>query len=233
MFQETWHSSWDEFLTPEVIKELESIEEKIKEQVYYPEKDNVLRFLDSDLNKVKYIIMGMEPYPSYDYINDCPQATGRSFEVSEIIDKDWNYKIKQSSLRNILKAIYYNETGNKKTLQEIRFAINDGVFDIVDPGDWFDAMQGKGVLFLNSTLTVKPNSVGSHKEIWDNFRKMLITYLAKRNIKWMLWGNNAKNEVGQYLNPEQILSAPHPRLDSFITQNTFQYAKDIDWTGVK
>ncbi len=233
MFQETWHSSWNEFLTPEVIQELEKIEEKIKGQTFYPEKENILRFLNSDLNKIRYIIMGMEPYPSYDYVNDCPQATGRSFEVSEIIDKDWNYKIKQSSLRNILKAIYFNETGNEKSLQEIRFAIDDGLFNIANPGEWFDKMEKQGVLFLNSTLTVEANNVGSHKKIWDDFRKMLITYLAEKNIKWMLWGNNAKNEVGQFLKPEQILEAPHPRLDSFITRNTFQHAKDIDWTGVK
>lgn len=232
MFQNTWHKSWNDFLTPEVINELNKIEKEIEKENYYPQKENVLRFLNTDLNKIKYIIVGMEPYPSYDIINNCPQATGRSFEVSEIKDKTWAYKIKQSSLRNILKAIYYNETGEKKSLEDIRFYIENGLFDIAPPGEWFDIMEEQGILFLNSTLTVRANCVGSHKKIWDNFRKMLINYLKEKNIKWMLWGNNAKEEVGIFLPSNKILTCPHPRLDSFIEKNTFQYAKDINWKGI-
>ena len=35
----------------------------------------------------------------------------------------------------------------------------------------------------------------------------------------MLWGNNAQEEVGQYLYQEKILKAQHPRLDGFIKEN--------------
>ena len=49
----------------------------------------------------------------------------------------------------------------------------------------------------------------------------------------MLWGNNAQQEAGQYLPEDKMLKAPHPRLDSFVKLNTFQYAKDINWKGVK
>lgn len=232
MFQSYWNESWNEFMTPEVIAELEKIEKALEGINYYPLKENVLRFLNTDLNNIKYIIVGMEPYPSYDFVNHCPQATGRSFEVSEIIGKTWSYKIKQSSLRNILKAIYYNKTGEKKSMEDIRYYIDNGLFDILPPDEWFDSMEEQGVLFLNSTLTVEANNVGSHKKLWDNFRKMLITFLSNKNIKWMLWGNNAQNEVGQFLPQDKILSCPHPRLDSFIQKNTFQYAPDINWTGI-
>lgn len=117
MFLENWHESWNDFMNENTISILNTIEEKIKDVDYYPRKEKVLRFLNTDLNNIKYIIVGMEPYPSFDNVNNCPQATGRSFEVSEILGKDWNYKIKQSSLRNILKAIYFNETGKKKVWQ--------------------------------------------------------------------------------------------------------------------
>ena len=231
MFIKKWHESWNDFMTDEIINILNKIEKEIEGVTYYPEKENVLRFLNMDINKIKYIIMGMEPYPSFNNIDNIPQATGRSFEVSEIIGKDWNYKIKQSSLRNILKSIYYNETHKKESMEIIRDKINKKEFIIANPGDWFNRMEKQGVLFLNSTLTVEAGKVGSHKKIWDDFRKNLITYLGNKNITWMLWGNNAQEEVGKYLSEDKVLKAPHPRLDNFIKNNTFQYAKDINWKG--
>ncbi len=232
MFLENWHESWNDFMNENTILILNTIEEKIKDVDYYPRKEKVLRFLNTDLNNIKYIIVGMEPYPSFDNVNNCPQATGRSFEVSEILGKDWNYKIKQSSLRNILKAIYFNETGKKESMANIRKAITNEEFLIANPGDWFNIMEKQGVLFLNSTLTVEASNVGSHKQIWDDFRELLIKFLKDKDIKWMLWGNNAKDEVGRYLDKEKILSAPHPRLDTFITENTFKYATNINWKGI-
>ena len=232
MFTEKWHSSWNDFMTEKIISILNIIEEKIENKPYYPNKENVLRFLNTDLNNIKYIIVGMEPYPSYNNIDNCPQATGRSFEVSEILNKDWNYKIKQSSLRNILKSIYYNETKEKQSMEFIRNEINNKNFIIANPSDWFNNIESQGVLFLNSTLTVEAGKVGSHKKIWDDFRVELIKFLKDKNIKWMLWGNNAQEEVGQYLYQEKILKAQHPRLDGFIKENTFQYATDINWKGV-
>lgn len=237
MFQNIWDSSWDSLMDEKTISLLNQMEKKLDENVqnenYYPVKQNVLRFLNLDLSMVKYIIVGMEPYPSYDHIHNCPQATGRSFEVSEIRDETWDYKIKQSSLRNILKAIYYNRCGKKCSMEEIRQNIHFGKFEIVNPGEWFDCMERQGVLFLNSTLTYSTETTSAfQKKLWEPFREILIPFLAERDIKWMLWGKDAQNEIGKFLPESKILKAPHPRLDSFITLNTFQYAKEIDWSGM-
>ena len=117
-------------------------------------------------------------------------------------------------------------------MEFIRNEINNKNFIIANPSDWFNNIESQGVLFLNSTLTVEAGKVGSHKKIWDDFRIELIKFLKDKNIKWMLWGNNAQEEVGQYLYQEKILKAQHPRLDGFIKENTFQYATDINWKGV-
>ena len=106
--KEKIHKSWLDFFTNDIENELENIEKQIGDN-YFPSKENILRFMQLDLNKVKYIIVGMEPYPS-SYIENnqvIPEATGRSFEVSSV--KSWNQKFKQSSLRNILKTIYFNK----------------------------------------------------------------------------------------------------------------------------
>lgn len=228
------HRSWIDFFSDDnVLNVLRDIEHAIGND-YYPEHDQVLRFAQNDLSNVKHIIVGMDPYPSWNNEMNCPQATGRSFEVSELIGKGWDYKIKQSSLRNILKAVHFNQTRRKTSLQDIRKEIEDGSFAIAAPTKWFDSLEQQGVLFLNSTLTVKPDNPGSHRTLWQPFRELLIPYLSNRNITWHLWGNDAQKEYGNLLsNNEKILSSCHPRLANFVEENTFSKAPDIDWCGLK
>ena len=61
--KEKIHKSWLDFFTNDIENELENIEKQIGDN-YFPSKENILRFMQLDLNKVKYIIVGMEPYPS-------------------------------------------------------------------------------------------------------------------------------------------------------------------------
>ena len=239
MFDTTRASQWDALLSdPDVPAILAQIEEAIDPAVtgtdYYPAPENVLRFLRMEA-PVKYCIVGMDPYPSFNERDGIPIATGRSFEVSELYGQGWDYKIRQASLRNILKAIYYNETGTNPSLSVIRDEIAYGRFDILPPTEWFNAMEAQGVLFLNSTLTVEAGRPGSHQKLWEPFRAKLIPYLEQMGCVFMLWGNNAQTEVSVYLSDEaktsQVLTAPHPRMAEFVTGNTFRDAPEIDWTG--
>ena len=259
MFDLTHHSSWDEFFTDEIIEILSSIYLKLsngfdfedyclKEGVVpqslkiYPCKSDVLRFIRTNLNNVKCVIVGMDPYPSWNSKYGLPQATGRAFEVSELDGKGWDYPIKQASLRNILRSLYYNKTGNAKSITEIRQEILLGSFSISNPCDWFDKTEEQGVLWLNSTLTVEAGNPGSHEAIWEPFRKRLFPFLADRDIPFMLWGNNAVKEVGSIIPmANAVLSdkapvvtkiqliAPHPRVEAFIKNNTFKSNVNVNW----
>lgn len=224
-------NNWN-FINEKRISELKKIHESISD--FFPRKDKVLRFLESDFNNLKYIIVGMEPYPSSYEIDGTviPEATGRSFEVSSMQNKTWASKFKQSSLRNILKTIYYNETGKIIKLDEIRKEIENDMFKILDPTAWFDEMEKQGVLFLNASLTVEPYNVGSHTNLWNDFMTNLIEYINKNsNAKWMLWGNDAKARVYDLVDKDKCILSCHPRLAKFVDENCFQYAKDINWTG--
>lgn len=221
-----WHCSWDNFMTDEIILELKNIETKLTN--IFPKEENVLRFLQNDLNNIKYIIVGMEPYPTDD--NGIPIATGRSFEVSNVIN--WNQKFKQSSLRNILKTIYYNEYNKIISLEEIRTKINNNEFKIKQPKEWFDSLEKQGVLFLNATLTVEPYNVDSHSNIWTIFMNKLIKYIDNyKNVKWLLWGNKAKERVLPYINEKNSIISSHPRLACFVNENCFKEIKDINFLG--
>lgn len=228
--------SWNDFINrKDILDELNKIYEQIGHN-YFPAEENVLRFLKLDLNNLKCIIVGMEPYPTA-YLKDgieIPMATGRSFEVSILNGQDWNYKIKQSSLRNILKTIYFNETGQIKSLEDIRNEINKHDFKILNPHDLFDNLEQQGVLFLNATLTVEKQNVDSHRKIWEYFMNELIKYIIdkNKNIKWLLWGDKAKTRILPFIDENNAIISQHPRLSGFVNENCFKSITTINWTGI-
>ena len=228
------HQSWNNFFTEEIKKEYEKIKEQIKKDGFFPSEKNILRFMDTDLNNVKVVIVGMEPYPSYYTENGImkPEATGRSFVVASV--KNWSQKFKQSSLRNILKTIYFNETGNNASIEQIRKEIVNGVFPMLQPKEWFDDLENQGVLFLNATLTVIPEHVDTHTKLWEKFMNALIIYIEKNtNVKWFLWGGKAQERILPLVDKNHCILTRHPRLPEFVVDNCFKEEKDIVWTGRK
>lgn len=229
------HSSWNEFINrKDIVAELDKIHEKIGNN-YFPIEENVLRFLNMDLDSIKCIIVGMEPYPTswIDNGKEIPIATGRSFEVSLLKGQDWNYKVKQSSIRNILKTFYFNETGIKKSLEDIRKEINNGDFQILKPDELFNNLEKQGVLFLNATLTVEKENVDSHRKYWEYFMNELIKYITSKNdnVKWLLWGEKAKTRILPMINESAAIITQHPRLAGFVDENCFKYITNVKWTG--
>jgi uracil-DNA glycosylase len=72
----------------------------------------------------------------------------------------------------------------------------------------------QGVLLLNSTLTVRENSPGSHQNHgWELFTDKIIKIISskKKNVVFMLWGNYAKSKVKLIdANKHLILKSGHP-----------------------
>jgi uracil-DNA glycosylase len=72
----------------------------------------------------------------------------------------------------------------------------------------------QGVLLLNSTLTVRENSPGSHQNHgWELFTDKIIEIISskKKNVVFMLWGNYAKSKVKLIdANKHLILKSGHP-----------------------
>jgi uracil-DNA glycosylase len=72
----------------------------------------------------------------------------------------------------------------------------------------------QGVLLLNSTLTVRANTPGSHqKKGWEEFTDAVIKKLSdeKENLVFILWGNYAKQK-GSVIDREKhlVLESAHP-----------------------
>ena len=112
------------------------------------------------------------------------QANGLAFSVKEGI------KI-PPSLRNIFKE-----------MGKINYESGDLTY-----------LAKQGVLLLNTTLTVRHCSPGSHVKIWKGFTKNLIENLSKKidtPIVFMLWGNHAKQMEKIIDKKHIILKATHP-----------------------
>ncbi len=228
------HNSWDTFFDTNIIEELNKIEELIGDD-YNPEQDKVLRFATTDLNNIKVIILGQDPYPQKGV------ATGRSFEVNGL--NSWTDKFKQTSLRNILRNIYRSYNGELKTITEIRTLITKGQFNILPPNEIFSYWESQGVLMLNTFLTCKANEPGSHRKYWDKFSKQLLKYIVATNpnITWFLWGSDAKSNIN-ILNASKMYLSNHPMMsnpdnpDDFINCKCFEdtiKSLGIDWIGEK
>lgn len=230
--KENVHNSWDNFFNESRIDQLNEIESLIGDD-FNPDADKVLRFARTDLNNLKVIILGQDPYPQKGV------PSGRSFEVQGL--NSWTDKFKQSSLRNILRNLYKSYNGELKTVTEIRDLIKKGEFKILPPNKIFDYWENQGVLMLNTYLTCKAGEPGSHRKYWDKFSKDLLKYIVQTNsnITWFLWGSEAKANMN-ILKTQKLYTSNHPMMskpenpEDFINCKCFeQTAKDleIDWLG--
>lgn len=233
------HPSWKDFLTKEKINFIQDLEKTLPENIN-PEPHNVLRFLYTDKNNIKCVIIGQDPYPALPKELDGKLtyiATGRSFEIGTL--KSWHEKFAQHSLKNMVRLIYKAYYGELITYVECKEKMLAGKFEILHPDKWYDAMDKQGVLFLNKTLTCVQGKPLSHKDIWHEFSIDLIKDLSEsnQNINWFLWGGEARI-LKEYIVQGNIFEAEHPRLyntnkeDSFLNSNCFEKTKDeINWLG--
>ena len=183
------HESWKPFLKSEFskpyFKELsEFLHAEYEKKTIFPSKAQVFRAFSTDLNEVKVVILGQDPYHTPGV------ADGLAFSISA---KN-NYM--PPSLINIYKEIdadlgkHANSSGD------------------------LSAWQKQGVLLLNNVLTVEAHKAGSHRgKGWEEFTEAVIKYLnsERENLVFILWGRDARNkkkliDTSKHL----VLESAHP-----------------------
>lgn len=193
------------------------VNEEYDNGVVYPVRDNIFKAFElTDLNNVKVVILGQDPY------HNVNQAHGLSFSVLP------SQPILPPSLKNIFKEI------------------QDDVGCYVPNNGYLEKWAKEGVLLLNTVLTVREHEANSHKgKGWEKFTDSIISILNKqdRPIVYMLWGGPAQKKAEMLDNPKHlILKAPHPSplsaYKGFFGCNHFSKANDflsknglepIDW----
>ena len=184
------NKSWDEFLDGEFSQDYfrklsDFLKKEYAEKTIYPPKKEVFSsFYFTDLDKVKVVILGQDPYHEPD------QACGMAFAVKPGVELP-------PSLVNIYKEIE----------DELHVPMNYRNGYLVK---W--AQQG--VMLLNSVLTVEAHKANSHKDKgWEIFTDHVIEKLNSLDqpIVFLLWGANARNKQQLLTNPKHlILSTAHP-----------------------
>ena len=151
----------------------------------FPPEELIFRAFDlCSFEKLKVVILGQDPYPTYG------NANGLSFSVSDSV------KVLPKSLKNIFLEVQ-----------------DDLKIDFPKNGN-LERWANQGVLLLNSILTVDEGNPNSHKDIgWEQFTDAVIYKISteKSNIVFLLWGRKAiaKKEIID-CKKHLVLTAPHP-----------------------
>jgi uracil-DNA glycosylase len=228
------HASWEPFLKETGYALLETIAPQIFHgAAYTPETDKMLRFLTLDLFAVKVLILGQDPYPQPGV------ATGRAFEVGPL--QSWTTPFRNTSLRNIVRALYDARCNEKLTFKEITARFNGrSDFNLLAPNKLFECWEQQGVLLLNTSFSCELGKPGSHAALWRPFTNELLRYINHLNptICWLIWGNHAREAVA-HISPAKMLVSCHPMI-CHEREGDFLYGRInhfretsclIDWIG--
>lgn len=210
------HESWQDFLQAEFnqpyFKKLSAfLHEAYQNSVVYPPKQQVFSAFTTNLNDVKVVILGQDPY------HEPGQAHGLAFSVRE------NVKI-PPSLVNIYKEINseYNtpipKSGNLKRWQE----------------------QGV-LLLNNVLTVEAHKAGSHRNRGWEDFTLHCVEYLSEKqpHLVFLLWGRDARSKAKlidkkKHLVLESAHPSPLSAYNGFFGNNHFRQCNDwLESQGLK
>ena len=224
-------AGWEEILTPlipEMQNSLQFVNNEIRRgKTIFPFPEHFFSFIDGlDINNIKVIIIGQDPYPNRDKNSKLPMAHGMAFSSTgtEI----------PNSLRNVFKEI-------------------ETTMGVAPQSPNLTFLKNQGVMLINTCLTVNEGDADSHckNKVWFEFvRKLINIILAKIPFCFVCtWGEKAKRFIKNgitYGNNVKILEAGHPSgintsktskflgcrnfidINNLLLYNGF---RPIDWSG--
>jgi uracil-DNA glycosylase len=132
------------------------------------------------------------------------------------------------------------------TLKTVYKELEDEFEDFVAPdhGDLSEWAK-RGVLLLNSRLTVHEGMPNKYNQIWTSFTQQVVEYIKHKqpNTIFMVWGSAAQKDLKDALDGANVLTAAHPSpvntrggflgCEHFYKANIFLKSvgrSPIDWT---
>ncbi|PLR36107.1 uracil-DNA glycosylase [Chimaeribacter arupi] len=187
--------------------------------VYPPQKEVFNAFRFTELNDVRVVILGQDPYHGPN------QAHGLAFSVRPGVAVP-------PSLVNIYKELESDIPGFQRP-----------------PHGCLQSWAEQGVMLLNTVLTVERGQAHSHARLgWERFTDSVIGAINehREGVVFLLWGSHAQKK-GSFIDTQRhhVLKAPHPSPLSahrgFLGCRHFSQANallekqglpPIDWTPV-
>ncbi len=169
----------------------------------YPPKELVFRVFEMDVNEIRIVCLGQDPYHGPN------QANGLSFSVPD------NQKI-PPSLKNIFKELI------------LEFPERNYEFKTGNLEQWF---KREKIFLLNSSLTVQKGKAGSDMSIWEDFTNEVIKFISEQNNEcvFLLLGNYAKSKSVFIKNNSKIVTEVHPSplARGFIGSKVFERVENV------
>lgn len=202
------HASWKPFLQSEFekpyFKELSAfLHEAYETKTIFPPKYQVFKAFETDLNEVKVVILGQDPY------HTPGAAMGLAFSVPE-----------KAPIPPSLVNIYKEIDSDLGTLRRELLAMNPELkldekdYHHHNPSGDLTPWQQQGVLLLNNTLTVEAHLAGSHRgKGWEQFTEAVIKYLneTRPHLVFILWGRDARSKKSLIDQTKHlVLESAHP-----------------------
>jgi uracil-DNA glycosylase len=173
------HVSWQRLLEP-LAPEIDRILAQIEDDITAPALELVFRALELDLEKVKVVIFGQDPYPTLG------NAMGMAFSIPPEIVRV------PASLRNIFIELE-SDLG-------VKIPVN---------GD-LSAWESSGVLLLNRVLTTRIGESAAHEDLgWQRITDFIAKELGSRGVVAVLWGKSAQ-ELSRYFEYQISSAHPSP-----------------------
>lgn len=201
-------NDWDLILKDEINKEyfinlLDFIKKEYQEKTIYPKQTEIFKAFRNTSYKNTKVVI-----LGQDPYHGKNQAEGLSFSVKVGIQKP-------PSLQNIFK--------------ELNSDLNLPIPEHGSLVSWTE----KGVLLLNTVLTVEANKPASHKDLgWEKFTDEVIKKINEKDtpVVFILWGSFARSKKSLITNPiHYIIESPHP--SPFSAYNGFFGSKPFSKTN--
>lgn len=193
----------------ELQKILPILDREYNTKSIFPKRQDVFKaFKLCSLDNLRAVFIGLDPYPQKDV------ATGILFGN--------NKDTPENELSPSLKVIRDAATD----LYTPKYGYS---FDIT-----LESWAKRGILMLNSALTVEMNKVGSHSSIWRPFISSLLKNLSNNEtgIIYVLFGEQAST-FAPYINQNFniIIKEKHPsyyaRINKDMPNNIFKKVSDL------
>ncbi|MFM7321585.1 MAG: uracil-DNA glycosylase [Armatimonadota bacterium] len=180
-----WRDALAEPLSAESFRRLESFlaEEDAHATVLPPPTQRTAAFDATPLDTVRVVLLGQDPYPTPGH------AHGLAFSVAP------GTRPLPPSLRNLFRE----------------FA--DDLGCPVPSSGTLSPWSARGVLLLNTVLTVRAGEARSHAgRGWETFTDGVIDTLVARDrpVVFLLLGKDASAKAERVRAPHRVVSAPHP-----------------------
>lgn len=204
------HSSWAAVFEP-INPLIEELLPKISNEQLSPSFDSIFRAFHSDLETIRCVIIGQDPYPTPG------NAMGLAFSTAPTVKR-----IPQS-LKNIFTELESDQGIMSPTTGDL--------------SSWGTA----GVLLLNRVLTTRQGESNAHANIgWQRITDHVAVELGNRDVVAVLWGKQAQ-ELSKFFRykVESVHPSPLSAYRGFFGSKPFtqvnqllvaQGREPIDWS---